>query len=1169
MISLLNYLTASFIPHGHCYLWKPELVSLHAISDSLIGLAYYSIPAILIYFVWQRRDIPFNWIFLMFAAFIICCGTTHLLEVWTLWQPNYWISGGIKALTAGVSWATAVLLVPLMPRVLALPSLEGIERTLREEIAERTETQKQLSVVQNELVQQLADMTRLHDLSARLSTTLELQPVLEEVLAAVTSLQQSQMGVLMLYDAERDDLYTVASMGFSEEYLHRVGRVSRGVGACGTVLETGEPCIIEDVERNLRFAPYLEAAHLAGYRAVYSVPLLSARGEIIGTLATYFPMPHRPSPRDIALVELYARQAGWAIENAQLYQSVATARAEAEANARALAQSEAQYRMVGEAIPFGIWICGADGGTRYISQTFLDLVGMTLEECQQFGWMSALPPEDVEPTLQAWQHCVETGELWDWEHRFLGADGEYRTVLSRGLPVRDRRGEIASWVGINLDISDRKQMERERLQLLAELATKQQLLEAVLQQMPAGVVVAEAPTGKLLLMNEQVKHILKNDRSFVAQGSDRFKHQIFYPDGHPYPASEVPLARAIASGEVTIDEEVEIRREDGSRCTILASAAPIRDRAEEIVAGVVTFYDISDRKRVEKERELFLERERDLRQQAEQTTQQLARLQYVTAALSEALTAEEIAETIVTSGLAALGANVGVVSLLSDDGTELENIRIVGYPSEIINSWSRVNATANVPIADAVRTGSPIWIETKQQRDERYPHLAQIHAVGGSGALVTVPMRVNDRTIGGLGLGFPQDRTFKQEERAFILALAQQCAQAVERSRLFEAERAARAEAEAANRMKDEFLAILSHELRTPLNPILGWAKLLKTRTYDAATAYRALDTIERNAKLQAQLIEDLLDVSRILRGKLSLNVAEVDLVGIVEAAIETLRLAAQTKAIAIHTHFEDNSTILGDANRLQQAIWNLLSNAVKFTPEGGRIDIALECVGDRAIVRVADTGIGIAPEFLPFAFERFRQADSTTTRTFGGLGLGLAIVRHLVELHGGTVEAESPGIGQGATFTIALPLVHLVSLPEVRSTDAPHCLDLNSTRILVVDDDEDTLEIASFILDSYGATVRSVRSVREAIAALPDFQPHLAISDIGMPEMDGYQFIEQLKTLAPEQGGQIPAIALTAYAAQGDRDRILAAGFAQHLSKPVEPEELVAAIVRQLDRDR
>ncbi|WOD41912.1 response regulator [Nodosilinea sp. E11] len=379
-----------------------------------------------------------------------------------------------------------------------------------------------------------------------------------------------------------------------------------------------------------------------------------------------------------------------------------------------------------------------------------------------------------------------------------------------------------------------------------------------------------------------------------------------------------------------------------------------------------------------------------------------------------------------------------------------------------------------------------------------------------------------------------------------------------------------------ANRIKDEFLAVLSHELRSPLNPILGWARILQTKQQDAAKTQYALETIERNARLQAQLIEDLLDVSRILQGKLSLKTEPVSLPFTIRSALETVQLAAEAKAIQIETIFEpDVGQVLGDSGRLQQVIWNLISNAVKFTPPGGNVEVRLEQVeaGEEqavsspgpaayAQITVSDTGKGITASFLPYVFDYFRQADSTTTRSFGGLGLGLAIVSHLVELHGGTVEAASLGEGQGSTFMVRLPTRAVSPLHP----DHPSALDrselhFDGLRVLFVDDEQDSRDLVTFLLEQQGATVTQVSSAQEALRELQQAEFDLLISDIGMPDMDGYALLRQIRARSPDQGGDILAIAITAYAGESDQQQALAAGFQQHITKPIEPEILSQTI--------
>ena len=392
-----------------------------------------------------------------------------------------------------------------------------------------------------------------------------------------------------------------------------------------------------------------------------------------------------------------------------------------------------------------------------------------------------------------------------------------------------------------------------------------------------------------------------------------------------------------------------------------------------------------------------------------------------------------------------------------------------------------------------------------------------------------------------------------------------------ERDRLLVREQEARAEAEAANRIKDEFLTTLSHELRTPLTSIIGWAGLLQGGGVRGEMQAQALESIERNARSQARLIDDLLDVSRIIAGKLRLETRQLDLGAVVEAALDVVRPAAAAKKIRVrYTSDPEVGAVLGDAGRLQQVMWNLLSNAVKFTPEGGRVEVHLGRAGSHATVTVSDTGRGIGPEFLPHVFERFRQADSTPGREQGGLGLGLAIVRHLVELHGGTVAATSAGEGRGATFSVNLPVMAVRTEADAswreyqgagQGAPPDRARRLKGLRVLVVDDVEDARRMVSAVLELSGAEVRAAASTPEALELLGHWKPDVLLSDIGMPGEDGYALIRRVRALEQERGLHIPAAALTAYARDEDRQRILAAGYEVYVAKPAGPAELVAAV--------
>lgn len=441
---------------------------------------------------------------------------------------------------------------------------------------------------------------------------------------------------------------------------------------------------------------------------------------------------------------------------------------------------------------------------------------------------------------------------------------------------------------------------------------------------------------------------------------------------------------------------------------------------------------------------------------------------------------------------------------------------------------------------EALATGQPLALEARPLRavDGQYRwHLVRAFPLQGEGDEVL-------RWFGSLTDIHDQKLTLAERDRA----LAQ--------------ERVARTDAEAANRIKDEFLAMLSHELRTPLNPILGWISLLRSRSFDHDTQTRALETIERNAKIQAELIDDLLDVSRILRGKLLLDIHTIDLANVINAALETVQLSAQAKTITLHSDLDPAvGSVAGDRNRLQQIVWNLLSNAIKFTPSGGEVTVRLSQDGSDAVIEVQDTGQGISADFLPHVFEQFRQADSSSTRTFGGLGLGLAIVRYLSEQHGGQVSVTSPGEGQGATFRVRLPQQDGAPAPTP-TANRHEPKSLSGRKVLIIDDDFDSLNLLTALLEVTGLEVLTADSAEAGLHLVTQHQPDLLISDIGMPDQDGLMLMRALRQRPAAEGGNIPAIALTAYASDQDRNRALEAGFQRHLTKPVDCEDLRFALI-------
>jgi signal transduction histidine kinase/CheY-like chemotaxis protein len=552
--------------------------------------------------------------------------------------------------------------------------------------------------------------------------------------------------------------------------------------------------------------------------------------------------------------------------------------------------------------------------------------------------------------------------------------------------------------------------------------------------------------------------------------------------------------------------------------------------------------------------------------------QRLARLQSFTATLALERTVAEVAETTSAELRAAFRAQRAAFAILVDGDEHLAVIRADGYDQATCESWAKLSLDARMPLTEVVRLAEPLYFEDGAALAARYPEEAARRASANE-AVAVLPLMLERRALGSLQLVYDRPRRFSEDDRRELIALARVCAQAVDRAYLFDVAQLERRRAEEANRAKDEFLAVVSHELRTPLNAILGWAKMLNAGALSEEQTHKATATIERNALAQAQLIDDLLDVSRIITGQMRIKGEPVDLPAVVEAAIDIIRPAADAKGVRLqHEMDPDVGSLLGDADRLQQVFWNLLSNAVKFTPREGRVAVRLRRLGGSFVVEVEDSGQGIPAEFLPQVFQRFRQHDASAARKTGGLGLGLAIVRHLVELHGGSVAVASEGLGKGSLLSVRLPINHafrreapppLSERNPAPGAAAPRAKSptLDGVLALVVDDDDDARDLVASVLTSHRARVTAVASAAEAFERLQVERPDVIISDIGMPVDDGYALMERVRALAPERGGRTPAIALTAYAHNADRAKALLAGFTAHATKPIDPKELVALI--------
>jgi signal transduction histidine kinase len=475
-----------------------------------------------------------------------------------------------------------------------------------------------------------------------------------------------------------------------------------------------------------------------------------------------------------------------------------------------------------------------------------------------------------------------------------------------------------------------------------------------------------------------------------------------------------------------------------------------------------------------------------------------------------------------------------------------------------------------------VRTGEAqivTNVDPDYQREvaQNAEHLALLQAIDCC-SFIIVPLRVQNNVFGAMMLGYSDSRRrYTEEDLVLASELARRAAVAIDNAKLYELSQKERARVEAATRAKDEFVAMVSHELRTPLNAILGWLRLIRGGSLDPAKKAHALEVIERNARAQSQLVADLLDISRVITGKIRINPSQVDMGNVVDMAIEGVRPAADAKRIQIDMDIHgDNATLRGDGDRLQQVVWNLLANAVKFTPKDGSVHVQLRRVDSELELTVEDNGEGIPASFLPHVFDSFRQADGSASRAHGGLGIGLSIAKHIVELHGGSIDARSQGLGRGATFVVRLPISPLVSttfgvsrVPATkdRVSSPPFPNGLEGLRALVVDDDPDARDLVTYVLETCGIEVRAAASAAAALKEFDTFAAHVIISDIGMPEEDGYALIRSIRMLPDSEKRNVPAIALTAFARNEDRTRALLEGFNQHMAKPVEPTALVRAV--------
>ena len=935
----------------------------------------------------------------------------------------------------------------------------------------------------------------------------------------------------------------------------------------------GRTLVIYDTSTDPRSAArYATGYARVGVGALVSVPCLT-EGRWVALLSVHSANPRVWRNDEVALIEAVA---------AQVWPAIVQARAE-----QALQESEQVLSLAMRSSRMGAWSRDVATDEVWWSPELEELFGLTPGgfEGTENGFYEYVLAEDRPGIAHAVAAAIAEQRDYVIEFRFRHPDGSVRWMEGRGRALYSPEGAPTTLHGIGLDITERKAAEEALRQANLRFELAEAAARAFVYEWDRAHNHVERTAGLTRVLGYAPDEIPPTREAWEA---------LIHPDDLA-PAREQGVTATNQAG--TFGIEYRARHKDGHYVYLWERRVVLNDDQGQPTRVVGITADISERKQAE---EALVRSERTVRLLYEAARQ-----------LGESLDPSAIYDTLQRLLAQAIPHDGLIVSAFEPDQSLIrcEYAWVDGQTLDpAIFPPLPFKENSGGMQSEVIRTGRSLLTNEVAKRVQ--DPSGTFYEVSGDGTLtplpeasppksraaLMVPVKLEGAVRGVVQI-MSDHQSYTEEQLALLegivapLAVAMQNAKLyqsardeiearkaaeAERERLLQRERVARAAAEDANRAKDEFLATVSHELRTPLTAILGWSSVLRSGKGREAVTTRALEVIEQSARAQAQLIEDILDVSRIITGKLKLNVQRVDPCPLVEAAVASVRLAAEAKAIRLDVHCnKDVGLIAGDADRLQQVVWNLLSNAVKFTPTGGTVEVRLERQVNTVQLTVHDTGIGIAPDFLPHVFERFRQADSTSTRHYEGLGLGLAIVRHIVEMHGGTVTAASDGLGEGAAFTVHLPVAgpgedQPIGLPD-STEDETHAdgaspLDgrqrLPGVRILVVDDDVATLELLQVILPGHGAAVKTCTSAQEAVATLRVWWPHVVISDVAMPGEDGYSLIARVRALRQVLGRPLLTVALTAYARPEDRRRALAAGYDEYLPKPVTPHDLVATIV-------
>ena len=766
-----------------------------------------------------------------------------------------------------------------------------------------------------------------------------------------------------------------------------------------------------------------------------------------------------------------------------------------------------------------------------------DLVGLTLD--------FMLPATDPEARAYL-ASIIEAGyRVSDVESKERDAEGNVK-YFSNSITGVVIDGRLLRMWGSQRDVTDQKRAERAQAYLAAIVGSADD------------AIIAKNLDGIIQSCNAAAERVFGYSAAELVGQPVRM---LIPPDGQT--EQDEILARLRRGERVDHFETVRLRA-DGCAIDVSLTISPVRDASGTIIGASEIARDISGIKSAERERVRLLQ------ENAAITTA----LNDVGAIVASDLDRDKVLQAVTDAATTLTTAEFGAFfyNVVNDAGESYTLYTISGAPRE---AFSMFPMPRNTEVFDPTFKGTAVLRSADITQDLRYGHNPPYHGMPPGHppvrSYLAVPVKGRSgHVIGGLFFGHSRPGRFADIHERLAVGIASWASVALENARMYAA-------AQEASRLKDDFLASLSHELRTPLNAILGYARMLRTGVLGPERRDKAIETIERNATSLTQIVEDVLDISRIVAGKIRLNVQPVELPDIVKHAVDAVTPAADARGIHVETVLDPQAApVAGDPERLQQVLWNLLSNAVKFTSRGGRVQVRLERVNSHVEVTVSDTGIGIAPEFLPHVFERFRQADPGVTRERGGLGLGLSIARQLIEMHGGTIEAASGGLGHGATFRVKIPLMIVHPTRDVtervhpRSTSGPRPIasgDLQAVHVLAVDDDADALALLAELLELAGAQVTTARSAAEALHHLDTDPPTVLVADLGMPHVDGFQLIDQVRRHRNPVVRRLPAAALTAYARSEDRVKALKAGFQIHLAKPIDPAELVTTIAALVKR--